>query len=145
MKILDQLSPPEKELLLKFPAYITLLATNIEDHMEDVKKKEAVKFAHIKTYSPSDPILHDFYEEADKVFDENIIKLDKKLPKGKKEREQAIKNKLAKLEGILNKLGKEYAVKMKHSMESFKEHVSKSHRNVLEFFLFPVPIKGYTD
>jgi len=30
-------------------------------------------------------------------------------------------------------------------MKSFKEHVSEAHHNVLEDFLFPIPIKGLTD
>jgi len=46
---------------------------------------------------------------------------------------------------ILKKLGKEYASTMHRSMKTFKDHVSKAHRNVLEYFVFPLPIKGLTD
>ncbi|MCU7549288.1 hypothetical protein OCK74_09180 [Chitinophagaceae bacterium LB-8] len=40
------------------------------------------------------------------------------------------------------KLGKEYASAMRRSMQSFKDHVSKAHHNVLVDFIFPIPIKG---
>jgi hypothetical protein len=34
---------------------------------------------------------------------------------------------------------------MNQSMKSFKEHVSASHQNFLESFIFPVPIEGITE
>jgi hypothetical protein len=61
------LSPKDTEELLKFPAYISLLAANFEGHLDEVEEKSAIKFSHIKTFS-SDPLLSEFYKAADKVF-----------------------------------------------------------------------------
>jgi hypothetical protein len=52
---------------------------------------------------------------------------------------------LVNLEKIVLKLGEKYVSVMHSSMKSFKEHVSKAHRNVLADFLFPLPIEGITD
>ncbi len=144
MKHLEHLTPSEKEMLLKFPAYISLLAAGKDDSLDEVERKEAIKFCHIKTYSCA-PLLNDFYKEAEKDFEKNIISLDNKLPRVKSEREKIIKEELKKIEIILKKLGKEYAAVMLRSMKTFKDHVSKAHRNVLEYFLFPMPIKGLSD
>jgi hypothetical protein len=144
MKTLENLNQNERSMLLKFPAYISLLAANADGKMDDAEKKEAIQFTHIKTFSCK-PILCDFYKEAEKVFLTTIDELDKQLPKEKSKREQAIKQELAKLEAILNKLGNEYASIMHESMVSYTEHVSKAHNNVLEFFLIPFYIKGLTD
>ncbi len=144
MKQFKNLSSLEKETLLKFPAYIALLAANRDDKLDETDKRSAIKFAHIKTFS-CDPLLAEFYNEADKVFKHNIEQLDSDLPKEKKSREVAIKKELLNLDKILLKLGKHYALVMHSSMKSFKEHVSKAHHNVLVDFLFPLPIPGLTD
>ncbi|MBV2246448.1 MAG: hypothetical protein KUL83_04740, partial [Lentimicrobium sp.] len=85
MKPFKNLSEEEYKMLLKFPAYITLLAANQDGKFDEVEKKSAIKFAHIKTFTCT-PLLIDFYEEVDKVFESNIVELDQELPKGKENR-----------------------------------------------------------
>jgi hypothetical protein len=144
MKLFKKLSVQENQALLKFPAYISLLAANSDGKLDETEKKSAIKFAHTKTFS-CDPLLTEFYKEADKVFANTIEQLDKDLPKEKDSREAAIKKELLNLEKIVSKLGKDYTLTMHHSMKSFKEHVSKAHHNVLVDFIFPLPIPGLTD
>jgi len=143
MKQFNNLSKQEKESLLKFPAFISLLAAYSDDKLDAVEKQSAVKFSHIKTYS-CDPLLTEFYEEADKVFVNNIRQLDKDLPIEKTAREAALKRELMKLETIVLKLGEDYTSTMHRSMKSFKDHVSQAHHSVLVDFIFPMPIKGLT-
>ncbi|MCU7551861.1 hypothetical protein OCK74_22265 [Chitinophagaceae bacterium LB-8] len=143
MKLLERLSPVERGALLKFPAYISLLAAQKEGRLDDVEKKSAIGLSHIRTYA-GDPLLTDFFKEAERVFVKNIEQLDQDLPKERHEREDAIKNELTNLEKIVVKLGKEYASTMFHSMKLFKDHVSQAHHNVLVDFIFPMPIKGLT-
>jgi hypothetical protein len=76
------------------------------------------------------------------VFESNIVELDQELPKGKENRDAAIRRELLKLEGIVLKSGEVYASTMFESMRSFKDHISKAHHNVLVDFVFPLPIKG---
>ncbi len=137
------ISESENEALLKFPVYISLLAANSDSKLDEAEKKSAIKFSHIKTYS-CDPLLISFYKKADKVFEKNMLQLDKDLPEKNEERVAAIKKELLGLEKIVLKLGKEYTTVMHRSMKSFKEHVSKAHNNVFMDFLFPMPIKGLT-
>lgn len=144
MKNLEKLTPQEKEMLFMFPAYISLLAINRNGKPDKTELEEAIRFSHVKTFS-SDPLLYDFYKEADRVFADNLSRLDKSLPAEKEERETAIKKELAKLEPILHKLGNAYSVILRKSMKSFKDHVSRAHHSILESLVFPVPIKGLTD
>ena len=144
MNSFKNLSVKERKALLKFPAYISLLAANNDGRLDKAEKKAAVKFSHIKTFS-CDPLLTDFYAEADKHFEKNIEEFDKGLPEGRDKRDKAIRSELAELEKIVAKLGKEYVSIMRRSMKSFKEHVSKAHHNVFLDFVFPMPIKGLSD
>ena len=138
------ISAPENEMLLKFPAYVSLLATDSDGKLDEAEKKSAIKFSHIKTYS-CDPLLTEFYKEADIVFEKNIDEINKNLPVIKAQRKETIRKELINLEKIVLKLGDEYVSVMHRSMKSFKEHVSKAHRNVLVDFIFPLPIEGVTD
>jgi hypothetical protein len=144
MRIFENLTEAEKDELLKFPAYVSLLAANAEGGLDKAEKKAAIHFSHIKTYS-CHPMLWGYYHEADKVFEQNITQLDEELPRTRRERILAIKDELVKLEKILLKLGEDYTFLMLRSMKSFKDHVSKAHHNVLEDFIFPLPIKGLTE
>lgn len=144
MNPFENLSASDNEKLLKFPAYISLFAADRDDKLDEAEKESAIKFAHTKTFS-CDPLLTEFYNEADKVFENNIDQLDKELPKDKDSREAAIKKALLNLEKIVSKLGEKYASTMSHSMKSFTEHVSKAHHNVLVDFIIPLSIPGLTD
>ncbi|MEO7309132.1 MAG: hypothetical protein ABIX01_01945 [Chitinophagaceae bacterium] len=138
---LTNLNTQDYQVLLKFPVYITLLAASIDGKLDEAEKRSAIKFSHIKTYS-CDPLLTSFYEDADKVFEKNMMELDKDLPVNTKERSAAIKVELLDIEKIVAKLGAEYTAVMHRSMKSFKEHVSKAHHNVFVDFIFPIPIEG---
>jgi len=144
MPTLKDLNEQEKEQLLKFPAYISLLAASAEGGLDKQEKKAAVKLTHIKTFS-CDPLLSDFYATVDKHFETTITELNDTFSHNRQEREKAIKKELNKLEAILRKLGNQYAAVMHRSLKSYKDHVSKAHRNVLEYFIFPMPIEGITD
>jgi hypothetical protein len=141
MTTFDQLSKADQDEFLKLPVYISLLAANEYGATDDIDRKTAVEFGHTKTYT-CNPILSGFYEKADSVFKKNFTDLDNELPKGKIARATAIKAELSKLEKLLLKFDKNYAAVMHASMKSFKDHISAAHWNVLDGFLFPIPIKG---
>jgi hypothetical protein len=141
MNPFKDLSMQENEELLKFPAYISLLAVNMNGKLDEAEIKSAIKFSHIKTYS-SDPLLGEYYSEADRVFENNIEQITKKLSTEKDNWKASIESELLNLEKIVSKLGNEYASIMQRSMKSFKDHVAKAHDSVLADFIVPIPIKG---
>lgn len=144
MKHYKDLSENEKDHLLKFPAYISLLASTADDGIDEEEKRTAINLTHIKTFS-CDPLLSDFYKEAESIFEKTVISLNNELPHTKKERTVAICHELDKLEPLLKKLDPEYATVLRNSMESYKHYISRAHRNILEYFIFPMPVNGLTD
>lgn len=145
MENLATLEASERALLLQYPAYISLLAINSKGGAgTEEDRKAAIRFSHIKTFS-CHPRLAGFYREADRLFEAHIRQLDEMLPAEKTARETEIKKALGKLDQILLKLGRDYAALLHQSMASFKTHVSQAHHNILEDFIFPLPIKGITE
>ena len=138
---IKELSDQEHDLLLKFPAYISLLAANTDGVLDKDERFSANELANIKSFS-CNIILEEFYKEVSLNFEQILDNLDKSLPEGKDRRATAIKTELEKIEKIMLKLDGQYTSIMHKSMRSFKEHVSNAHHNVLVDFIFPIPIKG---
>jgi hypothetical protein len=144
MKTYKDLPEKEREQLVLFPAYVSLLAATYHQHGMDKKEQQtAIQFTHVKTYE-CNPLLVDFYSDVSKDFEEVLIRLNQQLPQDKKQREEVIRGKLKELETILLHTDSEYARAMHESMESYKEHVGHAHQSILEYLIFPVPIKGLT-
>lgn len=82
--ICKNLSPRDHESLLKFPAYISLLAANTDEDFDHSEELTAIEFNHVKTYS-CDPVLAEFFQDVDKNFKSTVEQLNKELPLGKGE------------------------------------------------------------
>jgi hypothetical protein len=144
MNLFENLSAIEDEALLRFPVYMTFLAAFKDYEPDENEKKTAIKYINAQTFS-CDPNLVEFYKEAEKVFKSNMEQIDSDLPKGNAGRKAAIKKELLNLETIVKKLGNEYTSALNRSMNSFKEHVSKAHYNLLTDFVLPLTALGLTD
>lgn len=136
MKLFNNLNEEQKQELLKYPAYISLLAAFRNDKLDEGEKKSAINCAHSQTLS-CDSLLIEFYKEADKVFEYNLEQLDKDLPEEMVTREAVIKKEIVNLEKIVGMLGKAYASTLHQSLEAFKEHISNVHHSVIGDFTLP--------
>jgi len=143
MKEFKDLTLKQKQDLLKFPAYISLLASS-DAVMDETERLVAINLAHTKAFS-CQPLLEDYCKESEIIFEENLKQLEASLPKDKESRDVAIRKEMAILEKTLARLGKEYVSAMHHSLKSFKEHVLKAHHSVIIDFLIPIPVPGLTD
>lgn len=143
MKQFKKLTVEQKQALLKFPAYISLLATS-GGEIDDEERMVAIKFAHTKAFS-CQPRLAEFCRQSEQVFEENLKQLENALPKDKKLRDAAIRIELLKLEPILSRFGTIFAFDFHESMKTFREHVSKAHHTVIMDFILPIRIPGLTD
>jgi hypothetical protein len=139
-----ELNTEDKKLLLRYPVYLLLLASVEHDAIDKREKKTAAKVIHVRSFS-SDPELFSFYDAVEKDFEKLLSDIEKELPQDKDEIKHFINHRLAKLETVLEKMNPSYASVFRHSMQSFKNHVSRAHRNILEYFIFPLPINGLTD
>lgn len=143
MKQYGDLTALQKKSLLRFPAYISLLATS-DSKIDQEERKVAIKLAHTKAFACRS-MLAEFCRESENVFETNLTQLEAILPTDKKSRDEAIRKELVKLEKLLLKLGPEYAFVMHQSMKTFKDHISMAHHSVIEDFILPIAIPGLTD
>jgi hypothetical protein len=144
MQELDILNPDDKKKLLQAPAYISLLAANADGIMDEEEKYEAIKFSHIKTYT-AHKLLKPFYQEVEKHFLENIDDLNKILPADKQKRDQIIHDELENINSIIGKLDLFSSNTLRKSLKEYGDHISKTHKNIMESFVIPFSIGGLTD
>lgn len=138
MKEIDRLDQIDRDILLRAPAIVALLAAISDDgEVSENERAEAVKLAHLRTYT-SKPILHNYYKEVDQVFETHFEDILKKLPSEWKEKERFLENRLLNLDPVLLKLDKVYADELITSLKSFAKHVFKSNSNFLQNFLLPI-------
>lgn len=138
MKEIDKLDQIDRDILLRAPSVVALLAAVSDDgEVSDNEKAASVRLAHLRTYT-SKPILHNYYKEVDKVFEEHFENILSQLPEDWKEKERFLENRLLNLDPVLLKLDKVYADELISSLKSFAKHVFKSNSNFLQNFLLPI-------
>jgi len=143
MKQYRDLTVLQKNSLLRFPAYMSLLGAS-DGKIDQEERKVAVKLAHTKAFA-CNSVLKEFCKESWDVFEANLVQLETLLPVEKGNRDEVIRKEIAKIEAILRKLEPEYAEVMRLSMKTFKDHVARAHHSVIEDFVLPISIPGLTD
>ena len=72
---IEQLSKEDRDILLKAPAVVAILAAISDDgEVSQHEKSESIKLSHLRTYT-AEPLLQNFYKEAEVVFEENFDKI----------------------------------------------------------------------
>lgn len=119
------LSEEEKTALLDAPALIAVLIAGADN---DIDKKEidySSKIAHYRAGN-NESVLQGYYSEVDKFIGDAIAQQISALPKNFSNRQQLIIEELKKLNEILPKLDKSFAVELYKSWLTFAKSVAQS-------------------
>ena len=135
---IDKLDAKEKEILLRAPAMVALLAAVSDDgKVSNQEKSESIRLAHLRTYS-SPPILKNYYTEVDKVFEKIFDEEMAKLPEGMEAQKNYLEERLTDLKNVLPKLDEVYGKELVNSLKSFSKDVFRSNSNILDYFILPI-------
>jgi len=135
---IEKLSQEDRDILLKAPAVVAILAAVSDDgEVSKHEKAESIKLSHLRTYT-SEEVLHNFYKEAEVVFEKNFEEIMSKLPNEWSDKETYLEAELTELNKVLPKLNEVYAKSLTDSLKSFAKHVFKSNSNFLDYFVLPV-------
>ncbi|MCB9447144.1 MAG: hypothetical protein H6585_02225 [Flavobacteriales bacterium] len=139
-----ELGQAEKEILLKAPALVSILAIGAGQKLEKAQENDAVQLTHLRTFT-SDPILQPYYAEVEKVFPVQLKELQKQhIPLNNFSR-NALKMQIAEVNQLLDHIDREFAVHLRKSLNTFSEHVQKADRNVVEYFVLPANVPDILD
>ncbi|WP_462249815.1 hypothetical protein [Ekhidna sp.] len=128
----EPLREDEVQVMLQAPVYVAILIAGADGKIDKSERKEAIEVARSKQ-SRSREQLHEFYKLVGDHFEEHFNKLIDELPSGTDERISAITTELRKLNFILPKIDKNFAVKYHASLKDLAKKIAEASGGVLGY------------
>jgi hypothetical protein len=144
IKQFEKLTIEERELLYKAPVLVSVLASSSFNEVYKSRKADAIKLAHLKTFTAS-PLLLPYYIEVEKIFEDQFEAAIKKYFPFDESNRSILKKEMGKVYFVISKLDKEYASALLKSLDGYTRHVKKATHSIFQDFIFPFPIPGLTD
>ena len=144
IKQFEKLTTEERSLLFKAPVLVSALASCTFNEVNKYQEADAIKLAHLKTFTAS-PLLLPYYTEVEKTFKEQFEATIKKYFPFDEAKRNDLKREIDKVNVVIDKLDKEYAHSLYNSLKGYAKHVKKAAHSVFQDFIFPVPIPGLSD
>ncbi len=136
-----RLTEEDRRLLCMAPVLLSVLASCSFNEFKKAKKADAIKLAHLKTFTVR-PLLLPYYAEVENGFNDQFEYAVKKYFPFDKNKRDEIKGEIHHINHIISMLDKDYAPALHTSLNKFSKHVKKSRHSILQDFIFPIPIKG---
>lgn len=137
----ENLSTEEKEILYRAPALVSVLASCSFDKIVAVRKADAIRLAHLKTFT-ADPALLFYYHKAEHSFEENFDAIATEYAPFSDEKRHLLQQEIKKINVIIEKLEPAFASLLWRSLQKYANHVRKADHSVFQDFIFPLPIPG---
>ena len=137
IKEFEVLTPEERTLLLKAPVIVSVLALSSFKEISKAQKDEAVKLAHMKTFTELDLLLP-YYEEVDEHFKKDLDGYIEQFFPFTAENCIAIKEEMNRVDKIIDKLDRLYAGLLRKSLAGYARHINNATHSVFQDLIFPV-------
>ena len=141
IKQFEKLTEEERQLLYKAPVLLSVLTSCTNSKLDKVQKADAIKLAHLKTFTAL-PLLLPYYAEVEKGFKERFECAEKKYFPFNDNKRNEIKKQLHRINFIISKLDKDYAFTLHTGLDKFAKHVKKARHSIFQDFIFPLPMRG---
>lgn len=126
------LTAEEKETLFNMPLYVTLLIAGADDNIDKAEISRAIELAELnKKFSRPD--LHDYYKIASEDFADKLNEMMNELPATREKRMIFLVEELEKLNSILPKLEREFAIDLYASAKSLAKKIAESSGGILGY------------
>ncbi|XOV94750.1 MAG: hypothetical protein ACFHWX_08600 [Bacteroidota bacterium] len=132
VKEFEGLREDEINLLLKTPAYVAILIGGADGEIDKKEYAEAVEILHLKQSKAREQLI-DYFHEVGKTFQQDLDRLIKELPEDTEARTKAISTELRKLNIILPKIDKTFAIKLYASLKEFAKRIAEASGGVLGY------------
>ncbi|GAB4234414.1 MAG: hypothetical protein Tsb0034_08020 [Ekhidna sp.] len=128
----ESLREDEIEVLLNAPVYVAILIAGADGKIDKSERKEAIDVARNKQ-SRAREQLAAYYKLVGERFEDSFHKLVDALPSGTEERTQAVSIELRKLNFILPKVDKNFAIKLHASLKDLAKKIAEASGGVLGY------------
>ncbi|MEO7264479.1 MAG: hypothetical protein ABIW38_06175 [Ferruginibacter sp.] len=140
-KPFEKLTTEEVEQLYKAPVLLSVLASCSNNQVNKIQKADAIKLAHLKTFTAISLLLP-YYIEVEKNFKKLFEAAIEQYYPFDDAKRITIKKEIDKINLVIEKLDIEYARALHKSLKNYASHVKRSTHNVFVDFILPLPIPG---
>ncbi len=140
----EKLTPREQELLVKAPVLLSVLASCSEHGINQKQKADAIKLAHIKTFTAL-PELQPYFREAEKNFKEHFEEAAERYYPFDEKQRSLLKMEIKNIYEIISRLTPAYALALSKSLERYVIHVKKATYSIFRDFIFPLAMPDLKD
>ena len=128
----DNLRQDEKDLMYRAPVLVAILIAGADDKFDKKEIKEALSISQLKQVKAR-RILIDYYAEVGKDFEYNLIEEIATLPREARKRNPVIIEELEKLNLVLPKLDKKFAIQYYDSMIDIAKRIATASGGILGY------------
>ena len=139
-----QLSKNEIALLLKAPTIVSFLAAIGTGEINQWRKAEEIKLAHLRTFKVR-PLLVPYYKEVERVFNQNFEVIFRRYTPFDELSRNGLQDEVDRINDVIEKLDKEFADELRTSLVDYTEHVRKAYKGLVVNFLISFPMPGLTE
>jgi hypothetical protein len=129
---LASLREDEQQVVLKAPVLVTILIAGADGKIDKTERREAIEVARTKQ-SRAREQLSEYYKTVGEDFKERFEQLINELPSGTEERTKSIVIELRKLNFILPKVDRNFAIKLVSSLKDLAKRIAESSGGVLGY------------
>ncbi len=140
----EKLTKGDQELLMKAPVLLSVLASCSDKEINKTQKADAIKLAHIKTFTAV-PLLRPYYMEVEKNFQHQFEETAAAFYPFDESKRGALKMEIRKVQDALNRIDKNFADALTGSLHRYASHVKRATHSIFQDFMFPVYIRGLND
>lgn len=141
---LKKLTEQECELLFRAPVLVSVLASCPDKSINEVQKQDAIKLAHLKTFT-ANPVLIPYYTEVEKNFQQHLNAAENKYCPFDENRRHELLEEIERINVVLSKLDDAYAHILYKSLKKYETHVRRSSHSIFQDFVIPFQIAGLND
>lgn len=129
---LAPLSEEEKLFIQKVPVLVAILIAGADNKIDKSEIKEALRISRYKPIKARS-LLKDYYSSIENDFEYNLIEEIASLPREARKRTPLIVQELEKLNKILPKLDRKFAIQFYESMKDIANRIAKASGGVLGY------------
>ena len=133
----EKLNLQEQELLIKAPVLFSVLTSCSEHVINKAQKSDAIKLAHIKTFT-AETELKPYYKEVEINFKDYFECISEQYYPFDESHRHLLKLEIKNVQKIIQKLPSSYATLLSKSLERYAIHVKRAAYSVFQDFIFPL-------
>lgn len=128
----ENLSPEEQSIIYSTPVLVAILVAGADGKIDNAEMKEAISISKLKKQRATKELI-EYYQQVGQDFEDKLKVGINKYPTDPHERQELITQELKKINKILPKIDKKFAIKYYESLKGFAKRIAEASGGILGY------------